>query len=410
MREARDWEERMEASGCWPEVSAWVRAVMVGQVPRHRFAPDVVWVWDGRAWVGVERGAEPRRWAAAVYGGPYESTVTQVLDGLPSSSLSCGSVVADMLDSLTLRPGDRVLELGTGSGWNAALLAARAGVGCVVSVEVDAGLAADARGRLDSARLGVDVHTGDGAAGWADGAPYDRVIATYAVDVVPWAWVAQARPGGRIVTPWGRLGHVALTVADDGQSASGWVQGLATFMPSRGVDQGVEWGQIPRDGGVETEGSFPFPVGELGDGNLLFALRVLSPDVRITVRRSGDGATAQLHDGRASWAVLTDGVAVQGGPRRLADEVSEGWLRWGSAGRPSLYDFGITRTPSEQYVWHEGADGVRQRWEPTAPTNSVHAADPITSTGPASTLLSRTGTTPGTPSATSTQLPPSPLL
>ncbi|MGY9066912.1 methyltransferase domain-containing protein [Streptomyces sp. CAS3] len=352
---------------------------MVDRVPRHQYAPDLLWVWDGSSWVSVERTADAERWTSAVYGDPYESTVTQITDGLPSSSLSCGSVVADMLDSLKLRSGDRVLELGTGLGWNAALLAERAGPGRVVSVEVDAQLAADAQTRLHAAGSSVEAHIGDGAAGWPASAPYDRLIATYAVESVPWAWVEQIRPGGRIVTPWGRLGHVALTVADDGRSASGWVQGLATFMPARGTDQGLEWSQIPRGGQDESKSPFPCPVGELADGSLLFALRVLAPDIRVTVSPNDD-ATVRLHDGRASWAVITadhggrPGAAVQGGPRLLADEVAHGWERWVSAGRPSLYDFGMTRTPSEQYIWYEDAEGVRQRWEPSIPMRRPRAA------------------------------------
>ncbi|WKE73545.1 methyltransferase domain-containing protein [Streptomyces sp. WP-1] len=398
--EARCWEARMEASGCWPKDSPWIRPAMVDKAPRHQYAPDLLWVWDGSSWASVERTTDPERWTSAVYGGPYESTVTQITDGLPTSSLSCGSVVADMLDSLELSPGDRVLELGTGPGWNAALLAERAGPGRVVSVEVDAQLAAAARTRLRTAGFSVEVHTGDGAAGLPAGAPYDRLIATYAVESVPWAWVEQTRPGGRIVTPWGRLGHVALTVADDGRSASGWVQGLATFMPARGTDQGLELSQIPRDGQDESRGRFPRPVRELADGGLLFALRVLSPDIRITVSPNDD-ATAWLHDGRASWAVITadhgdgPGAAVQGGPRLLADEIAQGRERWTSAGRPSLYDFGMTRTSEEQYIWYEDAEGVRHRWEPSVPMRRPRA---VTSKAPAVSGVDLIPDGPGVPS------------
>ncbi|MFJ1644312.1 protein-L-isoaspartate O-methyltransferase [Streptomyces sp. NPDC088258] len=118
---------------------------------------------------------------------------------------------------------------------NAALLAARTGPGRLTTVE---------------------VVVGDGVRGRAEGGPYDRVVATYAVEEVPWAWVEQTRPGGRIVAPWGRLGHVTLTVADDGRSASGWMQGLATFMPSRGVDQGLPWDRGRGDAAPEADGPF----------------------------------------------------------------------------------------------------------------------------------------------------------
>ncbi|MBW1596490.1 methyltransferase domain-containing protein [Streptomyces sp. JJ38] len=360
--------EEMGNEGCWPTDSPWVRAAM-DTAPRHRFAPERVWEWEATQWVPVDRSLSPERWAAAVYGGPYDSTVTQVEDGLPSSSLSCPSVVADMLDSLVVEPGHLVLELGTGSGWNAALLALRAGSDRVTSVEVDPRLAAEAAKRLTDAGLGVTVQAGDGALGWPDGAPYDRLIATYAVDRVPWAWVRQTRPGGRIVTPWGRLGHVALTVAEDGGSASGWVQGLATFMPSRGVDQGRAFHEVRRRAEeAGTEEPFARSAAPLSDPSLQFALRVQLPDVRVATRSAGKLGTAWLHDGHTSWALLTDHpdgrtTVAHGGPRRLDTEVTLGWDRWEREGSPSLYDFGMTRTEHDQWIWSDH-NGIRRRWDP----------------------------------------------
>jgi protein-L-isoaspartate O-methyltransferase len=151
-------------AGCRPADSPWVRSA-VAVLPRHRFAPEVVWRWDGFRWEAVARGVAEERWASVVYAGPYDPAVTQVEGGLPSSSLSCPSVVAGMLDSLRLEPGHHVLELGTGTGWNAALLAHRAGLGRVTSVEVDRRPAAEARRRLQTAGVEVAVHVGDGAAG-----------------------------------------------------------------------------------------------------------------------------------------------------------------------------------------------------------------------------------------------------
>ncbi|WP_326811103.1 methyltransferase domain-containing protein [Streptomyces scopuliridis] len=328
-----------------------------------------MWSWDGSRYVPADRTTDPGRWAELVYPGPDEPTITHITDGLATSSLSCQSIVVDMLDSLMVEPGHRVLELGTGAGWNAALLAARAGAGSVTSVEVDAQLAAMARGRLDSVDAGVTVEVGDGAHGRPEGAPYDRLIATYAVDEVPWSWVEQTRPGGRIVTPWGRLGHVALTVAADGRSASGWVQGLAMFMPSRGIGQGLPWHEVRSDNSLKAEGPFPRDLLPLrADLGLLFALRVMLPEVRITTETDW-GVTAWLHD-TSSWATLVttaDGnvVAYQGGPRRLADEIDQAWQKWQNADAPGLHDFGMTRTPDQQYIW-SGDKDTGPRW-PTAP-------------------------------------------
>ncbi|MEV0260362.1 methyltransferase domain-containing protein [Streptomyces sp. NPDC050617] len=376
----------------WPGRAPWIREA-VGDVPRHAFAPERLWRWDGHAYVPVDREAEAGRWAAQVYAGPDDPTVTQVIDGRATSSLSCVAVVVDMLDSLKLKPGQRVLELGTGSGWNAALLARRSGPGLVTGVETDPGLAAQARTRLAAIGLYVTVEVGDGAAGWPAGGPYDRVICTYAVDAVPWAWVEQTRPGGRIVTPWGRLGHVALTVAKDGASATGWVQGLATFMPSRGTSPPPTWQQA-RGAGPSPEAE-RFAVRDLGplraDPHLLFALRVALPDVHLTLDTcggEGDGDPAvRLHDtGRTSWATLRpspggNGTAVvhQSGPRRLADEVLAAWDEWAAEGSPELYDFGMTVTRHDQYVWvRHPATGRRsapRRGAPLGPTPSRRTSD-----------------------------------
>ncbi|MEO3750087.1 protein-L-isoaspartate O-methyltransferase [Streptomyces sp. B6B3] len=357
----------MAACGAWPERSPWVREAF-DALPRHRFAPERLWRWDGDAYLPIDRAEDPEAWADEVYGGPDDPAVTRVNDGVAVSSMSCPSVVADMLDALLVQPGHRVLELGAGSGWNAALLAWRAGPGRVVSVEVDAGLAATASGHLRVAGVDTAVEIADGVGGWPAGAPFDRVIATYAVERVPWAWIEQTRPGGRIVAPWGRLGHVALTVAEDGRSATGWVQGLAMFMPARGSRAARGWRQVRGDEAPRGERAPKRDPRALRDNaHLLFALRVALPDVRITTGgdHRGEGATAWLDDGVASWATLVapdDGepVAYLGGPRDLLDEVERAWDDWRELGEPGLYDHGMTVEPDRQYVWcHDPVSGPR---------------------------------------------------
>ncbi len=123
----------------------------------------------------------------------------------PSSSCSQPSIVADMLDALDVRPGQSVLEIGTGTGWNAALLSRAVGEhGRVVTIEVDPRLAQDARRALTPAGYHPLVITGDGLDGYSAGAPYDRVICTASIrEVVPHAGLDQLRLGDRLVTPWG---------------------------------------------------------------------------------------------------------------------------------------------------------------------------------------------------------------
>jgi SAM-dependent methyltransferase len=121
-----------------------------------------------------------------------------------TSSASMPTVVAQMLTALQIEPGMRVLEIGTGTGYNAALLAHRLGASAVVSVEIGPTVAKHARDALAAAGYGaIRVITGDGAQGYPPGAPYDRVISTAAAAEMPYAWMAQTNPGGLVLTPWG---------------------------------------------------------------------------------------------------------------------------------------------------------------------------------------------------------------
>jgi protein-L-isoaspartate(D-aspartate) O-methyltransferase len=129
-------------------------------------------------------------------------------------TISAPHMVAMMTDLLELDRGDRVLEIGTGCGYHAAVTAAAVGAvddkengadaGAVYSVEFHEPLAEAARERLD--RLGYDiaVRAGDGHEGWPEGAPYDAAYLTCAAAELPEAVIEQVRPGGRIVAPIGQ--------------------------------------------------------------------------------------------------------------------------------------------------------------------------------------------------------------
>jgi len=125
-------------------------------------------------------------------------------DGIAISSSSQPAMMAEMLELLGLAPGERVLEIGTGSGYNAALLAALVDPsGFVASIDLDASLVAGARERL-ATLPGIAVHllVGDGARGDADDAPFDAIEATVGVADLPPPWMAQLREGGRLVVPF----------------------------------------------------------------------------------------------------------------------------------------------------------------------------------------------------------------
>lgn len=146
-------------------------------------------------------------------------------------------VVALMTDYLDLRAGQRVLEIGTGSGYQAAILD-RLGA-TVFSIEIVPGLCRRARRDLD--RLGhADVKTrcGDGYRGWPEAAPFDRIILTAAPPRIPTPLLEQLKPGGRLVAPVGgrRQLLVVITKGVDGRLTRE-EKDMVAFVPMTGEAQ-----------------------------------------------------------------------------------------------------------------------------------------------------------------------------
>lgn len=150
-------------------------------------------------------------------------------------TISAPHMVAMMTDLLAPKSGDRILEIGTGCGYHAAVVAEIAGAAQVYSVEVEPSLAETARSRL--ARAGYDavsVRVGDGAEGWPENAPYDAAYLTCAAPELPDAIVEQVRPRGRIVAPIGTRRQTLFRyhVGDDG-IATRERHGGVRFVPLR---------------------------------------------------------------------------------------------------------------------------------------------------------------------------------
>lgn len=136
-------------------------------------------------------------------------------------TISAPSMIAIMLEEARLEPGERVLEIGTGSGYHAALLAAIVGPPNVVTIERHPALAEWGRSNLARTGFGdVAVVVGDGSLGHPQGAPYGCIMATAGAPRIPDPWPLQLGPRGRILAPIGSSRHgqvlVVATLAPDG--------------------------------------------------------------------------------------------------------------------------------------------------------------------------------------------------
>jgi protein-L-isoaspartate(D-aspartate) O-methyltransferase len=136
----------------------------------------------------------------------YENDIVVTKRGADDQVLSClsqPSIVALQLGQMEVQPGHRVLEIGAGAGYNAALLAHLAGPhGHVTAIDVDADIVDQARERVAAAGVSnVEVVLGDSALGHEPGAPFDRIVATVGAYGIPDAWLAQLAPTGRLVVP-----------------------------------------------------------------------------------------------------------------------------------------------------------------------------------------------------------------
>ncbi|MER7668604.1 methyltransferase domain-containing protein [Kitasatospora sp. NPDC096128] len=359
-----------------PVPREWKEAVKA--VPRHRFLPERIWLEDGNGgYEPCDLQGDGGRWFEAAYSDV--PIVTQVNDGeepidaadaWPSSSASAPSIVVRMLRDLDVRPGMNVLEVGTGTGWNAALLAHRLGAGQVASVEIDAEVARQAWASLNAAGLNVSVICGDGARGWPRRQPYDRIVSTCSVRRVPWSWIEQTKPGGIILTPWDSpmlcWGLLKLTVERD--RAQGWFGPHSAFMLMRNQRRDLRiFRDVVRDEHVPEESGTSLPPSRIaGDQwEARFALGL----------RLGDVWTAWEDDEERLWIATTDALSWaavdrddehytvwQYGPRRLWDEVETAYRWWETQGSPGPERFGLTVTPEGQCAWLDSPDNpVPQR-------------------------------------------------
>jgi methyltransferase of ATP-grasp peptide maturase system len=357
---------RLEASGALRS-SRWIRAFET--VPRHVFVPQIFIDPAHTGTYEVVDGTGPgqrERWLDLVY--RDNPLVTQLREGGTwLSSSSQPSLMARMLEALDFKGGERVLEIGTGTGYNAALLCAGLGSALVTSVDIDASLVSGARDRLRELGYTPALAVADGAQGYPGAAPYNRIIATCSLPRVPAAWIGQAAPGALIlVNLYRELGGGALALLRvSGEQASGhFASFFGGFMPTRTA-------AVPEDavglmgvhrGEPGERRQTAVPASALSDDafDMLTALR-LSGVQRIRVLPHGKPEQTWLLGDDGSWACQEGSDVWQGGPRLLWNQLEAVYRDWSECGRPTRHEIGLTVTANgEHRIWT--GTGHETRW------------------------------------------------
>ena len=277
-------------------------------VARERFVADVA----------AERGLE------AIY---RDEAIVIKRDprGMPLSSSSQPALMAEMLELLAARPGDRVLEIGTGTGYNTALLSNIAGPkGRVTSVDVDAELARVARRALREAGYRASIKVADGRQGHPSAGPYDRIIVTACADEIPRAWFDQLKDGGLLELP--------LRLDPDGAAIQ-----VIPVLERRGdrlCSVGLTWGGfMPLHGG---DGGWRPPPTTLSAGR--------STKGKHTPLISISGAGLERLSPKAARELLASALNERGRPRR------QGLTNMSSTRTPLLMIYLLLRIPAPQRV------------------------------------------------------------
>ena len=294
-----------------------------------------------------------------------------------TSSSTMPSLMMRMLEDLDIHDGQRILEIGTGTGYNAALLSERLGDTHVTSIDIDPELVATARRRLAAHGYRPHLVAGDGVAGVSEHAPYDRIIATCSVERIPYTWVAQTRPGGRIMVnvrgPLMRSALALLTVHANGTASGPFLPAGAIFMPLR-HDHSAPYDytvRITRPDTDPTRGVTSLDPNSLHTHPAwgFFAQSCLADAAfRLVTVEDETSLGTEIAAPDHSWALIghdpRDGgyPTSQAGPRRLVELLEHAHHRWSALHQPRWDAFGITVTPTGQWLVNQGSD----RGEPSS--------------------------------------------
>ncbi|MFJ3710681.1 ATP-grasp peptide maturase system methyltransferase [Streptomyces sp. NPDC090053] len=282
------------------------------------------------------------------------------IEGSPSSSSTLPSLVLRMWQQLGVRPGQRVLEIGTGTGYSAALGAHRLGDGNLTSIEYDPVIGSAAASAIRAAGYAPRLVIGDGLRGDPDGGAYDRLISTCSVRYIPVPWLHQVKRGGKILVPlsgWSDAsGPALLTMTGPGTATGRFLPGRTSFLLARTHDRPHRPPLALLPGAERPSLIDP---GIIGTWTGSWVAQLAAP----SAERMGAGSEQILWDvSTGSQSRTTSGpgggwTVVQRGPVRLWDQVETAVRSWQAAGEPHQENFGITVTATRQRVWIGAEDG-----------------------------------------------------
>lgn len=347
---------------------AWLDAFR--HVPRDAFVPFFFRpLDDGHGWRLVERPSA--EWLAGVFS--MEPLVTQ-LDGsdaalaagraatgsTPTSSSTRPSAVAFMLEALDVHDGQRVLELGTGSGWLTGLLCHRLGADFVTTVDIDPLVLSRAEQRLAALGHRPYLKAHDGRRGCRARAPFDRLVSTTAVRRIPRPWVVQSRIGGRLLVPidLGAAGGLVADLTVRHTDVSGpFLAERRSFMPARSVDLPVPTPEIAVNDTQARPTVLPAAAVISEAGAFFCALLAGHYTCQQAPAAGGGPDQTLITDSSGAWVRHTandDGTHFvrQGGPRLLWNDLESAHHVWNRLGRPEHDRFGLTAAYGRKHtVW-----------------------------------------------------------
>jgi methyltransferase of ATP-grasp peptide maturase system len=342
----------------------------VENIPREIFLGPAVFRPNGTAWEPVRRNqADEDEWLRLAY--RDQTWVTQVegidaadadapVSGSPTSSSTLPSLVVRMLELAEITDTDKVLEIGTGTGYSTAIMCHRLGSERVTSIEYDQGVAEGAATALQQLRYTPTLVIGDGLHGHKPDAPYDALVATCAVRTIPFSWMVQVREGGTITTTisgWMLAsGLVRLTLAEDGSASGRFTGDQVSYMLARPHERPPHPAYFQHDGTVRECHIDP---NELESWTGRFLAQLAAPSAELMT--TGDGVILwDVATGSQAWTepVGDTWTVHQHGRLRLWDQVEDAVTTWQKAGAPDQSAFGMTVAADHtQHVWINDPDG-----------------------------------------------------